>query len=789
MTIQCPTCFTDNNDTEPYCLVCGVPLASLQPKTSKVSTIKPSTIQSPTAKTFPVSKVKCSKCSTDNLATEEFCIKCHTALKTIRIGTIELPHDTILEHRDPLTNQVVNRYRILTYIGRGGFAITYREVDENTNETVVIKERFPEKKGGRKKENVDWGFGTPREDVEKIIDEFKREAEILSKCSHPSIVKYHGYFENNNTCYIVMAFIQGKSMQNMISEQGRLEEKTVVKYITQISEALKEIHALGILHRDIKPDNIMIDTNQNRAILIDFGTARDFEQNRTGELTQVLTPGYAPVEQYTRKQKRTFSADLYSLCASIYHAIVGETPVPSPDRQLSKTGDPLLSPSQMGIPISSNLEEIILIGMKMSLKDRFFNAEHLLSYLNGTPMDRDFVEAEYLLKSRQVDEADRLYLAFLNKNLPANANNLQYQHEARIKRSQILLQRGQINEAQKLAEQAIQHKPSDRKVNGIIGYIYCKQNNWQKAQQALAIATNNQINEVVLCLYQVLALGKIGDWQTAISLVEKILKLPEVQQNESYLAVAFGLQSWVALNKQEWKLAIQSSMRSLTYSESQSSTSLNSADTKSLQTWVLACRAMAIERYPILGVNSRDMQVCLDKFENLIGTNALRESLEGWQLIQSDRKDQALQVLENISNHQASVPYWINFNLAILYESKADIQKAIQSYEKCLDIRCDDPDLLFRIGSLLAKQKRYLEALSKLEKANKVKPNFAKALHQQGSVLLKIIKNGIIIQGRDISKLNQDLVESYIKAEEIYRIEGFDITADKLKQTLYPLIK
>ncbi|MFZ4557897.1 MAG: hypothetical protein ACOYN8_16155, partial [Pseudanabaena sp.] len=67
--------------------------------------------------------------------------------------------------------------------------------------------------------------------------------------------------------------------------------------------------------------------------------------------------------------------------------------------------------------------------------------------------------------------------------------------------------------------------------------------------------------------------------------------------------------------------------------------------------------------------------------------------------------------------------------------------------------------------------------------------NFAKALHQQGSVLLKIIKNGIIIQGRDISKLNQDLVESYIKAEEIYRIEGFDITADKLKQTLYPLIK
>ena len=183
------------------------------------------------------------------------------------------------------------------------------------------------------------------------------------------------------------------------------------------------------------------------------------------------------------------------------------------------------------------------------------------------------------------------------------------------------------------------------------------------------------------------------------------------------------------------------------------------------------------------------MQVCLDKFENLIGTNALRESLEGWQLIQSDRKDQALQVLENISNHQTSVTYWINFNLAILYESKADIQKAIQSYEKCLDIRCDDPDLLFRIGSLLAKQKHYSEALSKLEKANSLKPNFAKALHQQGAVLLKIIKDGITIHGRDISKLNQDLVESYIKAEQIYRIEGFDITADKLKQSLYPLIK
>ena len=113
--------------------------------------------------------IKCPTCFTDNNDTETFCVVCGTGLKTIPSATIELPHGTVLEHKDIVTNQIY-RYRIQTHIGRGGFAITYRAINEVTKEIVVIKERFPDKRGGRNKGKVNWGFGTPREEIEKAID-------------------------------------------------------------------------------------------------------------------------------------------------------------------------------------------------------------------------------------------------------------------------------------------------------------------------------------------------------------------------------------------------------------------------------------------------------------------------------------------------------------------------------------------------------------------------------------------------------------------------------------------
>jgi tetratricopeptide (TPR) repeat protein len=191
-----------------------------------------------------------------------------------------------------------------------------------------------------------------------------------------------------------------------------------------------------------------------------------------------------------------------------------------------------------------------------------------------------------------------------------------------------------------------------------------------------------------------------------------------------------------------------------------------------------------------LGVNSKEMERCFKNFEDLIGTNALRESLQGWHLIQSNMKDEALQVLETISSHQSEVPYWVQFNIGVLYESKQDSQQAIQAYEKCLVMRQNDPELLFRLGVLLAKQKRWSEALDKLEKANTIKPDWAKALHQQGAVLLKIIQNGITIQGKNLNNLNQEMIKAYTNAERIYLTEGDkgSNSADVLRLSLKNLL-
>jgi serine/threonine protein kinase len=810
MTIKCQTCAYENPNTEKYCLQCGDTLkiisaisntvqvsntaASTNPVKAPTKTVnnKPTNLpQTPVPATVRKSAtVKCGACGVDNDENEAFCFVCNGRLsKTLQGATIELPPDTILEHIDGLTNQV---YRIQTHIGQGGFAITYRAIIENSNQVVVIKELFPEN-AARDKCKVKWSSQNTKQEVAKYISDFKSEAEILSKFSHPSIVRYHSCFEANNTCYIVMGFVRGKSMQKLIEERKKLDESTIVKYIIQIAEAVQEIHNLGFLHRDIKPDNIMIDTQQDRAVLIDFGAARKFEQNKTKLHTIVYTPGYAPIEQYNDNLKRTFSSDIYSLCASIYHAVVGEPPIDAKVRTKARNNglsDPLLTPSQRGISISSNLEEIISIGMDLGLKNRFFDIAHLLSYLKGQPIDRDLIEARYFAANQQQDEAIAKYKSFLNKS---NSTHDQIHYEARIELAQHLLQRNAIKEAQKYIEEAIKFKPSDRQANGILGVIYSQQENWQEATSFLKLAIANQINQdkwqdqqIVFGIHYALSLGKTGNWSEAQTVIEAIAKLSQVpqnftqvSQNPEYAAHVWGIQAWIELNQGKCEKAIPFSIRAVNASQKLPP----SNNLKTLQTWILTCQAIAIAKNPQMGINHPQMEPCFKTFEALIGNDSLRQSFSGWQLLETKQNDLALRSLENIVNYQTDAPYWIQFNLAVLYEEQQDIPKAIQAYEKCLSINQNDPNLFFRLGVLFVKQKRWLDALDKLQKANNLKPDFAKALHQQGAVLLKIIQDGIPVQGKDTNKLNQEMVETYTKAEQIYRIQE-PPTADKLKSNL-----
>ncbi len=281
---------------------------------------------------------------------------------------MDLPPGTLLKQR---------QYRIEKTIGQGGFGITYQGRDFKSGQYIAIKENWPER-GVREGTTILWNRTSPQEQQEQL-QKFKNESLYLSKCIHPHIVRVYDWFEENNTAYTVMDFVVGKPLCTIFEEEGRLPEKSAIRYFKQIAAALQIVHSKQLLHRDIKPDNILIN-GRDRAILIDFGATREYRAGKTGLMTAILTPGYAPYEQYSFKSKSGAATDIYALCASMYHLVTGHMPADAIERSSSDT---LIPPRQIIPQIDPGLEEIILKGMAINWSDRYGTAGELISALNA----------------------------------------------------------------------------------------------------------------------------------------------------------------------------------------------------------------------------------------------------------------------------------------------------------------------------------------------------------------------------------------------------------------------
>lgn len=226
----------------------------------------------------------------------------------------------------PLGTQLGD-YRLDAVIGQGGFGITYRAFDAQLAKIVAIKEYLPVEFAvrGVDREVVPRGAGFI-EDFAWGRDRFLDEARALARFRHPHIVPVLRFIEANGTAYTVMEFEDGRSVAEMLREPGRRLPPPDVRRLTEaLLSGLGAVHAQGFLHRDIKPSNIII-RRDGVPILIDFGAARLAIGGRSRTLTSILTPQYAPIEQYAMDGKQGPWSDIYSAGAVLYRAIAGEPP-------------------------------------------------------------------------------------------------------------------------------------------------------------------------------------------------------------------------------------------------------------------------------------------------------------------------------------------------------------------------------------------------------------------------------------------------------------------------------
>ena len=243
----------------------------------------------------------------------------------------------------------LNEFEITQFVAEGGFGLVYMAHDHSLQRRVALKEYMPSSlaaRGGGSQVQVK--SERHRETFEAGLKSFINEARLLASFDHPSLVKVYRFWEANGTAYMVMPFLEGTTLKDVLRNLGqRPDEGWLRTVLGPLTEALLVIHTQQCYHRDIAPDNVMLlpanASNQSRWLLLDFGAARRVIGDMTQALTVILKPDYAPVEQYAEipGMKQGPWTDVYALAAVVYFAIIGKTPPPSVGRLLNDTYVPL----------------------------------------------------------------------------------------------------------------------------------------------------------------------------------------------------------------------------------------------------------------------------------------------------------------------------------------------------------------------------------------------------------------------------------------------------------------
>ena len=315
----------------------------------------------------------CYNCFKEKTEGEEPCPHCGFDLsENVKKYPVALRAGTLLNHR----------YMVGRVLGQGGFGITYVAYDQNLGSRVAVKEYMPGEMAARPDgKTVSPMAGNREEEFRYGRERFQEEARTLAKFTgQPGIAGATDYFDENGTSYFVMEYVEGISFKTYIAnEGGKISIEEALDVMIPVLRALTAVHAEGIIHRDVTPDNIYI-TKDGNVKLLDFGSARYSLGDKSKSLDVILKVGYAPKEQYTRRGRQGPYTDVYSCAACLYAAITGFLPPESLDR-LEK--DEMVPPSRQGIGIPLYLERAILKGLAVQPEDRFQTAGEFLEALES----------------------------------------------------------------------------------------------------------------------------------------------------------------------------------------------------------------------------------------------------------------------------------------------------------------------------------------------------------------------------------------------------------------------
>jgi eukaryotic-like serine/threonine-protein kinase len=245
------------------------------------------------------------------------------------------------------------KYTLDREIGRGGFGVTFQATHHFLHQEVVIKTLNEKLR--------------QHPDFVKFEGQFQDEARRLATCVHPNIVRVSDFFLEAGLPYMVMEYIPGETLgEAFVMPAIPLDEATAIHYMRQIGAALEVVHKNGLLHRDIKPDNIILRRDTQEVVLIDFGIAREFSAGVQKTHTGMVSEGYSPIEQYLSQAHRSPATDVYGLAATLYTLLTAQVPIPA----LLRDREKMLSPREIQPHLSAAINQAVMRGMAVEAKFR-----------------------------------------------------------------------------------------------------------------------------------------------------------------------------------------------------------------------------------------------------------------------------------------------------------------------------------------------------------------------------------------------------------------------------------